>query len=293
MKSHLLLFICFSIIVSCTGEKEREIAERDQKIASLNADIEQLKTKNETEQRNHSEAILRLNSLSESVDKQYVSKNLLESFLDKTFQFVLNKESIVRYLLFEELRIKEVDLSSALWESSVTYKDERNLKEYPIVEKSDLLNYIWSNIDRSPESIKILISEKEKLFIYSLFEDNNLYNASGMESMVKGLLLAYEEFEYDESALEELHTLLYSDEDQYEEIYELAEERLPTSEMRDILSDDNYTSYESYSDITNRMAYVYKFWARRYHEGNMEVVYELIQEFHHNVSGNNEGEFDE
>lgn len=139
-------------------------------------------------------------------------------------------------------------------------------------------NYLWNKIDRSPENIKKLISENDKQFLYSLFDGNNFYKKSGVQSMVEGLLLSYREINESDWLLDKFQNFPQK----YEFQYVIVDDAI-SEEMLEVLADYKYSFYGENTDIEQRVYYVYSFWARRFKEGNSELVHQMLQDFHENV----------
>lgn len=295
-----LLFSLFIIKNQKIKSKNHQVEEQNLKIASLNAEIESITAKIEMEKENHIQTSLKLKDLSESLEDQYVDKKLINLFIDGLAQFLINKEEIIKHIIFNDLQLQSKDISSALFFSEVTWK---NLEDYPeefltveIYDKSHVIQYIWSIVDRGPDNLASLITESDKKFIYSLLKSSftmdddteaySIYQNCGMDAMVKGLIVVYHEFQEDEEKLLEVYDLVYSD-DLYLDgngIDELIVGKLATPQVKLILSDARYKYHYTTSELRNRLMYVYRFWARRHHEGNIEFVYNLLKELDENVS---------
>jgi len=197
-------------------------------------------------------------TLEEDFDLSYLKKNK-DIFSYAFTEFLLTDESFIGNIFKIQL-----DNDSSIFEEFRT---------------------LWNGIDRSSESIEKLFSDNDKRFVYSLFLHNDYYKTSGMQCVVEGLLLAHQELEGKEETLDSLYIRAFDRDayDMYDDAYTMVDNLL-TEEMKTVLSDENYNN--SKSEISNREFYVYSFWARRYHEGNSDIIYKIIKEFHEHVKNN-------
>lgn len=287
MKSFVLTIFISTLMFSCGAKKTHESEAKSEEIElkgieidSLKAQLARRKEALEAEKNNHHESKLELGSLFD----RYLSKSLFSLIFNDSSQFILNSNSIIKFILFQDLRIDKYNISSALFDSNVIRKEEIDLTKFEVTEKWQLLHYAWSTADRSTQSLSSLITERDKRFVYSLFENNTYYQDSGLDAMVKALIIVHEEFAQNKEGLQEIHDILYGDDDDHSKVFEIIHNELVTPQVGSILKDENFSNYDEYSEYENRINYVYRFWGRRYHEGNMGFVYKLLRELDENVS---------
>lgn len=243
----------------------------------------------------------KVDSLETLYKNDFVDSNYVLFLLEHKNLFV-DKEKLMKSII-SILDIENYDIMPQLFETSMFYKSyEQDSPYYNLItDKVSAISVLWENADRSPEAIKAFFTEKDKVTIVKLFENNSLYKDAGLYAIVKALITAYDEIEDDEQSqriLQELKSSLYKtqlnpdlDTDEYFEIREKQEDQvnnLISATVTDILSEENYSSHpESSSQIENRLFLVYSFWARRDKEGNKEVVYNLIKELHSKITKEN------
>ena len=286
MKLTVYSFFALLLIIACKPETNdvttKYIAHLESENESLKKEIDSLKNevKNKSELSINEKTdfslddLLEFNRLFNASD--YV-KIVKEEFLSSGL--FMNKTTLLEYL-YNKLEFENNSILGSFLSNDMfwTNTDGVSIGDFDSSNSLSQFNYLWNKIDRSPENINKLISEKDKQFLYSLFKGNNYYKKSGTQSLVEGLLLSYKEINDSEYLLERFHNFPVDFEFQYDLIDEAT-----TSEMLEVLADYNYSFYNENTDLDTRVYYVYSFWARRFKEGNSELVNQMLQELHENV----------
>ena len=232
-----------------------------------------------------------------TLESQLNAETLI-SFIDKSTPIINTKNFIE--ISFKSLELENINILTSLW-SGGQFVNKKNLgKLDPILDNFSIINYIWSSIDRSPENLKKVITPSEKQVLYLLFKNNTLYEDSGISSIVKALITSYTEVKNNEYIRyeDDLTNKMYSQNtysDNYWEVYEEIDNTISafaSEKVKSILSDENYSPRNDQgSRLSNRIFFVYSFWIRRFKEKNQTLVYELLKDFHQNVSKENSNSF--
>ena len=144
-----------------------------------------------------------------------------------------------------------------------------NAESFPSV----YLHYLWQNFDRSPENIKTFLSPQNKAFLYSLFEATNVYESSGMQTILEALTIAHKELYLDPEKLEQL-----ADHMDNQSVYSDATFYSLCSPEIDLLFEQRFTEDFDINSET-RKVWLYSFWVRRYKEKNDKIVWQYLLEF--------------
>ncbi|MGG6229173.1 hypothetical protein [Tenacibaculum sp. SDUM215027] len=224
-------------------------------------------------------------SINNIVTQKFIDREYLDFFVNNTYKYSLNKRNLVTFV-FNKIGLNKNDVLGELWNNGLFsfYNFENNAE---ITSKSDFFTYLWFKIDRSPEFITSFLSNEDKKYIYTLFENNSFYKDSGLEAMVKGLLISYEQVENNPELLQKIYKLAKDEKEYVGDTVDFIEGELDIFDVSSVLDDINYSTYPNESKRINRIGYVYKFWARRYEEDNKEAVYNLLKELHSNLSKEN------
>ncbi|MFV0345236.1 MAG: hypothetical protein ACK5IQ_03175 [Bacteroidales bacterium] len=157
-----------------------------------------------------------------------------------------------------------------------------NMNAYAIINKSGFIRYMWNKFNRSTQKIENFLTETDKRQIYSILKKDNRYYTSALSTMAQALILAYWEIQdWDSEIKDKVEDILYAaDSDDVCRIFDVDGEyyKLVSENVKKVLRS---VDREYFAD------YPYSFWIRRWHEGNSEAVYELIKEFHANLSAKN------
>lgn len=295
-KSKLCLIVLLFALYSCNNKTEeqqlqinnlqRQLTAKDSIINVISEDLDKSNHKIE----NNNAEILTL-------ENQINAETLISFTGDYTP--IINTKNLIKFA-FKSHDLDHINIMTSIWSSQALVNRKILGKVNPTLDQFSVVNHIWSSVDRSPENLKKLITPKEKQVLYLLFKNNNLYKESGASSIVKALLTAYTEIENNESIRYEndLTNKMYSqdpDADNYWDVYEEIENTInnfASEEVKDILSDENYSSKKDQgSKLSNRVFFVYSFWIRRYKEKNQTLVYNLLKELNQNVSKESSNSF--
>jgi len=263
-KLGLFIFITFTLF-SCESKKEKgEITQLERKLNKLESEY------NSKKDLVYSLCLDENEELEFQIEKNSSDRDKRLSFLLKDDSwFVVNKENLLK-MFIEDVQLKEYDVERGLAMSYMFYPLDIEYRN-PLENHYNFTQYLVSKIDRSPESLATFFTPEVKETGYTLLRHNNLYRDSGVYAMVKSLVLAYEGFEYKKEPLSRIYSIASGEgEGDYEDI-------------RSIVS-SLATNASEYSTVKSRLTTIYTFWARRYHEGNLEFTYSLLKEIHRNVA---------
>ncbi|MBL3658755.1 hypothetical protein [Fulvivirga sediminis] len=281
----IILSSCDKIIVADkeTVEKEKteyinQLNEKDSTITELTAKLKR-----------HSEL---LELLHNELYEETVNKNsVIELF--RGFDFFADKGKLCKTIV-DLMKLREKNAITIFMGDRWYFYKGPDYERFSANNELGVMRILWNNIDRNTAYINAFLTEDVKQSIYAVFEDNTIYEDSGMSLMVSALLTAYNEIEMGEesnSHFFHLKQMLYDNSEESEsyehwkECRRIANELLVSEEVMSILSDESYaTSSSNYIDVDHMIFYTYSFWCRRDREGNSEAVYQLLSEFHQNVA---------
>ncbi|MBO0589951.1 hypothetical protein I2486_00890 [Cellulophaga sp. E16_2] len=281
MKNYIFICTIF-ILCSCNTKEHKEI------ILKLETKLEEEKEKTDLLIESNKDLAKEQESLKnriERINTDYVLKENI-SFLTKTNSWVtVNNKKLVEYF-FEKNDFKKFDAESTMKWTWMLYP---GYSKYPFGGEEFFANYIMiSRIDKSPQSLAQIITPEIKEVVYSIFKKNNLYKNCGAYSLVKSLLLAYDDFKNEKEPLAQIYKIASESHKNNESIKSIISS-MTSKEILDALNDENYTIYtkKNYSTKESRLITIYTFWARRYNENNLEFTHSLLQEIHKNITGEN------
>ncbi|WP_438710351.1 hypothetical protein ACSTS3_15160 [Aquimarina muelleri] len=156
----------------------------------------------------------------------------------------------------------------------------------------DFLDYLREKFNRNPETIRKLFSQENKEFIYSLFENNDYYQKTGLEELLETLILTYRELENNDELFHEVYEIANIDKDSISQLdYMNRFQEIISNEVKIQLKTEK-NIYDTYTDgskvlyIPSRSRWVYTFWIRRKMEKNDEIIIKLLEEFKLNLNSN-------
>jgi hypothetical protein len=150
-------------------------------------------------------------------------------------------------------------------------------------EKGRLFSYLVYNIDRSPEQISRLFNSYKNI-IYEMI-DSNLYRDKHLDLYVKTLVKVYHHLIQMDDYEEQMKRIYNAVEDENKDpdIFGRTSNQFPIYEP--VLNEDVIKMFKGtngmvmndwgqYTDVL----WFHSFWLRRYHEGNSEAVFQILQE---------------
>lgn len=289
MKPILIILLGLLLFSSCKEEKQKTdltkyisnlpITDKTKEINTFLIEKNK-KLKKELENNYRDEIIQnKINVLSRKINDSYInigadiedsnSFQLLKQNHDLSY-FTKNKDIFsfaFSYFLLDDYDFI-LDIAQIKWESDFE-------SDAPLFEE---FKHLWNNIDRSAERIASLYTENDKKFVYSLFSQNNYYKTSGMQCVVEALLLAHKDLEGQEEVVQSIYENAVSEEFG---LIDALIDAIKSEETTAFYADKNYN--DEYFMASQCEFYVYTFWARRQHEGNSDIIYSIIADFHENV----------
>ncbi len=216
--------------------------------------------------------------------------------------FTLTTRSNLVESIFKELDFDKFDFYRQLTNlnGGRIYDD---FKEAWVQNSLDVVKFMWHSIDdRSTESIKSLFPLKDRNKFFRFLSNNESYKKSGLAAIVQGLIFTYEEINENEekrSLFSEFEECLYTNDDENKLISdspcnEILSEFIATDRVKNLLNGLNYSELRNQQgDFTSeRVFYVYSFWARRFQEKNDKLVYNILKDLQNVVFDNPEAFFE-
>jgi hypothetical protein len=270
MKKVLIILVSISFFVSCnsTTELEKELQELKSKQESL------IITNNSLN--NYIDSLINIRTNSNSIDKSYAT-----TFINEEMRFIFDKKKLFKYL-FEYANLGNLSVfnsyNQSIWKSKSPYTINY-YKKHSITSKEEYLCYIFGFFDRSPENLNRFFNKESLEIIYGLFEKNYYYERSGLNVRALILLQVYEDIQDNDISLMQIYSM-FSNND-YHDI----------EGIENYFTEAQFEVLQQHEDLNaneiKRVLYdAYSFWGRRGSEGNADVVYELIKDFHEIVSKN-------
>lgn len=279
MLRNVFTLLVFVTLFSCNSKSESELVTKVK--LEYEEKLQKEKKKNDSLIAVNKELFYSNNDLRVELDNEYVSRTYLDSFIGEEMRFIFNKEETFKYLFnYADLgRISAFrSYNKPIWGGGTTYNRD-NYKNRNIRSKEEYLQYIVGIFDRSPENISRFFDERSMKMIYSLFENNHYYESSGLELKVLLLIQVYEDIENKNSdiTLNEIYSI-YSNHD-YDKRQVIIDQF--TESQLELLR--KYKNYDD-EELGYELLPAFSFWGRRNSEGNTNVVYDLLKDFHQNVS---------
>lgn len=239
------------MFLSCKKDLSKQIGKRD----SLNVKVKSYQEELKNLKKDYAEAENDL-SQDEKTKDEGLNKAYFKTFVINTYLAVGKEEFINKsYRLFNLSKSNGIErtLINNLYSTSCGECPEKNISS------------AIATFSRNKKHLEHFFDDETINKIASFFRGNKIYDESGAKSYVEHLLLAYESMEYgDESYLEKLYVIASS------------KERLYSDKVEGIMSKIDRVGDRG--RWYNR--FMYSFWARRYHEKNMEITYKLLKRIH-------------
>jgi hypothetical protein len=266
MKKAFTILASINLFVSCnsTTELEKELQEQKNVQKSLIAENVTLKK--------------HIDSLKEEVSSNYIDKSYATTFINKEMRFIFDKKKLFEYL-FKYTDLGNLSAFSSYNQSMFNRYGSDYYKNHSINSNEGYLTYVFGFFDRSPENINRFFNKESLEIIYSLFEKNDYYERSKLNVKALTLLQVYVDIQNSEMSLMDIY-YIFDNGDYHDEVIEnhFTEAQFAILQRDEDLDEDRikWALYDAYS-----------FWGRRGSEGNADVVYELIKDFHEIVAKEN------
>ncbi|WBU89357.1 hypothetical protein [Cellulophaga omnivescoria] len=277
MIKKIILAISITLVISCKKTNTNT------KIAELEKIIEKEKIRSSTKERQNERLKNTIENLRDKITENKETKENRNSIIAESIDILTDKKIMIQNL-FNSFDLDNSDASRGI-ATSYFLQSYDGFSDFDT--KNEYYSYITSKIDRSPENLKKIFTPQVKKNIYKLFKNNKIYKNSGAEALLKASLIIYNDTGQDAYISREIYSL--ASQDNYNEVEDYISSTIDDSilkELKTILKYENYSNYEKVTELTteDRLTYLYTFWARRYNEGNAAYVYELLKEFHNNVT---------
>ncbi|PKB44050.1 hypothetical protein AX016_2261 [Cellulophaga sp. RHA19] len=281
MIKKIIIALIITLVISCKKTSTND------KIVELEKVIKKEKIRSSTKERQNERLNNTIAGLRDEIAKNKETEESKNSIIAESIDILTDKKQMIQHL-FDSFDLDNSDARRGIAVSYFFYS-YNGFSDFET--KSEYYSYIVSKIDRSPESLKKIFTPQVKDNIYKLFENNKIYKNSGAEAMLKSSLLIYDDIGENEYILKEIYSM--AKEGNNIEIDDFISKTVDDSilkELKTILKYENYSTYKKETYLTtdlkteDRLTYLYTFWARRHHEGNADYVYELLKEFHINVT---------
>lgn len=277
MIKKIILALSITLVISCKKTNTNT------KIAELEKIIEKEKIRSSTKERQNERLKNTIENLRDKITENKETKENRNSIIAESIDILTDKKIMIQNL-FNSFDLDNSDASRGI-ATSYFLQSYDGFSDFDT--KNEYYSYITSKIDRSPENLKKIFTPQVKKNIYKLFKNNKIYKNSGAEALLKASLIIYNDTGQDAYISREIYSL--ASQDNYNEVEDYISSTIDDSilkELKTILKYENYSTYEKVTELTteDRLTYLYTFWARRYNEGNAAYVYELLKEFHNNVT---------
>ncbi|QXP59836.1 hypothetical protein [Olleya sp. HaHaR_3_96] len=237
------IIITLSIVLtaSCQNEKKpKELKSTTEELVPFNRSLDTIENLTSNASLINTEDTVVLND-----SLNLIKKNIFENFeyLQKTFFF--NELEVSTILLYKGEFIDSLEINGDAF----------------------IGHYFMKVFDRTPENIKNFFGDNEIEILVKMIIDNNNYISSRTNLWLDGFIKAYEELKNDPEFLMQAST-----EKDVHAYYELITSKYST-DVTEIMD------FESNYDLDYKLFKIYSFWARRYNEGNSEVVFSIVKKF--------------
>lgn len=263
----LLIIISFS---SCENNKE-EVEKYKTQVEKLKKEISIKINVNDILRGKNEKNIEKINVLEEKAKSQfYLSKNEADFFIDEKMKFILNKKDFFDKII----GLSDFENSSffSIYNHFFYFGDY--YESNPIENEQEFIHYLMNKFDRRPSTIKSFFDKEIIKYLAKQIKRTKAYKKSGLEPRLKALINTYEDTTTNPDFVM-LYNNFNSNEWGWDEDYLLG---LPSETMK-----ENLTEIYGEKIDAQKVFDSYGFWARRYHEGNHEVVYTILKEFDDNI----------
>lgn len=286
----VMLLLC----ISCNKEEKKltqEITQLEKESDKLEKEIAHYKNK-----------IKETNTKSDSLYwynyKNYVDEKEVINALPNKLKYLTNKKEVFK-TIFNDF---ELDKNSVYFGLSHFFIHIIREKSIPKVlnDKISFIKYQLFLFNRSSNNIKKLFTDETIDMIASFFKGNSYYKDSGAQYYIEGLLITQGSLKFKEDSeevLREYYNSLNKEYGWYDAKTLAMDKKLFDKKVIRYFRNAHFSNYDkgyrknSEGELTDEAVeeftkLSYSFWARRYHEGNQEIVFEILSKIHYKITGN-------
>lgn len=272
MKKHIAFLAILIVLISCNNKEafEKEILRVKDSLQEI------ILEKNNS-----------ISDLKNDKFENHLKIEEVDSFINDMSGYFFNKKEIIKYF-FKDFNLNKFRVVESILYSDILSPSQTELDWYS--EKKQLFSNFFVKLDRSPENLKRFLTPEIKRFIFSLLKNNNIYNKSGANLLVKSLLLSYNQLKDNEEQIKEIYRVA----SEVKGLENMDENSPLNNYLKSVVTDnikellikeyDKIDSSRVTSESYSRIRLVYTFWARRYKEGNMSFTYDFFKELDKNLS---------
>lgn len=211
--------------------------------------------------------------------------------------FLTHKKEVLK-IIFNDLELDEYPVYFGLTDFFRHIRE----KSIPKVlnDKISFIKYQLFLFNRSSNNIKKLFTDETIDMIASFFKGNSYYEDSGAKYYIEGLLVTQGSLEFKEDSEEVLREYYNSLNEEYGWVSDKTlamDTELFDKKVIRYFENAHFSNYDEVyrkdaeGNLTDIPAFLftkrsYSFWARRYHEGNQEIVSEILYNIHYKITGN-------
>ncbi|MDC1107174.1 hypothetical protein OAT16_10740 [Prolixibacteraceae bacterium] len=214
----------------------------------------------------------------------------IDVFSPNDFNIELFNSIFIEFEMYA--RTFEISLAET-WLFSFDSSDVKD-SEIASLDYFDLLGYHYSRSKRTPENIQKVFNEELLNHIASIFKLDFVAKDYSLYGVLEALLMTYEEM--NDQKCDELYRLLDQETicfnrsgleglEPYisDKVSHHIKEEAKNCKRLNIDIQQSCGFAQKKIVIDRRIFYAYSFWARRYHEGNKETVYEILKKLNHKI----------
>lgn len=302
------IFILFTFLIASCKKDTKAL---DTKVTALTISIK-------TEEANILEAkntitllTTKLSARRDSINNYYVHKDTIKETLPNGLDFITNPKEIITQFFNENNIASGCGFEYTLFENELLLKKNNDSKNFIVEDALSIIDKSIYYFDRGAENIRLFFSDSMLKNISEILS-HKVYKKSGLKYSLEALLTAYDNLNdaqldtlYKVCSLKKLPSEAYKDGaiDSDVNLYKMKFiNTIVSQNVITILRQDpnyeayNFNAYERniYSaaedcgidGMPNKLFYTYSFWARRYKEGNKDIVYKVLKSFVEKMNNN-------
>lgn len=253
----------------------------------------------------------KLNTKRDSINEFYVHKDTLKETLPNGLGFITNPKEVITQFFNENNIASGCGFEYTLFENELLLKKNNDSKKFIIEDALSIIDISIYYFDRGAENINSFFSDTMLTTISEILS-YKVYKKSGLKYSLEALLTAYDNLNdaqldtlYKICTLKKLPNEAYKNGaiDSDVNLYKM--KFINTIVSQDVITilrqDPNYEAYNfnayerniysaeedcGIDGMPNKLFYTYSFWARRYKEGNKDVVYKVLKSFVKKMNNN-------